>query len=229
MDPFPVRITNSSEWWLPWLPVLGSSLVALAAFVGVLLSNRTNRRAIEAADDREWVKWQREKLSGIADDVLTTAHLCSARLRGFAIWEPKDVQSEYVEINNSLAAIPDLARRLELVVGDALSKECTAIHQAIVGCMEVVNTEYVSSRKLFEAGDSEASLAPMDPKAKAVAEACRTFAAAVRIELRDNLVSALSDRSSRSRGSSRFWNRSKLTTRAAPTTPQAVGQKAEQH
>lgn len=52
MDSIPVRIMNSSNWWLPWLPVLGSFLVAIAALVSVILSNRTNRAAITASDKR---------------------------------------------------------------------------------------------------------------------------------------------------------------------------------
>lgn len=80
-------VQSSPDWWLAWLPVLGSALVAAAAFTGVIISNRTNRKAIEAADDREWVKWQREQLAAIADEIITAAHQVGARLRGFTLAE----------------------------------------------------------------------------------------------------------------------------------------------
>jgi len=53
-------------WWLPYVPplvgLLGSIIVATAAFFGVSKSNRTNQQAIVATDKREWEKWRRETL-----------------------------------------------------------------------------------------------------------------------------------------------------------------------
>ncbi|MFC8384275.1 hypothetical protein [Nocardia sp. NPDC057272] len=54
-------VQNSPAWWQAWLPLLGSIVVASAAFTGVLVSNRTNRKAIAAADARDARQWQKEK------------------------------------------------------------------------------------------------------------------------------------------------------------------------
>lgn len=60
-SPLPVEIVDASPVWLPWLPVLGSLIVAAAAFFGVIVSNRTNRKAISASDDREHRSWRKDR------------------------------------------------------------------------------------------------------------------------------------------------------------------------
>ncbi|OZE95533.1 hypothetical protein CH302_17075 [Rhodococcus sp. 15-2388-1-1a] len=170
----------SSAWWTPWLPLLGSALVAAAAFRGVVLSNRTNSRAISAADDREFLKWRREKVTDLSDEILTVAHVCAATARSFYLWEPASVQKNFIEINNSLAAIPDAARRMRLIAEDALDSEITQVHQSVVACLGVVTTECNKSRALYRAKKPEEANASMDPKAEDVARACENFSKAAR-------------------------------------------------
>jgi hypothetical protein len=54
--PHPVGIIDQTDWWQPYVPPLvglvGSIIVAAAAFVGVVTNTRTNQRAIDAADTR---------------------------------------------------------------------------------------------------------------------------------------------------------------------------------
>lgn len=82
--PLVVEIVNQANWWLPWLPVLGSAIVAAAAVSGVAISNRTNRDAIRAADQRaeqdrrdartkDFKSWQRDTLLEISSSVVETA------------------------------------------------------------------------------------------------------------------------------------------------------------
>ncbi|WP_139792047.1 hypothetical protein [Prescottella equi] len=79
-----VELISQSGWWLPWLPVLGSVVVALVAFVGVIASNRTNRAAIDASDKRaeqdrheartrDFRTWQRDTTLEIASAVVQAA------------------------------------------------------------------------------------------------------------------------------------------------------------
>lgn len=68
--PLPVEITNASPAWMPWLPVLGSVIVAVAAFVGVFVSNRTNRKAIEASDARDHDTWRKSRCPDAATSLL---------------------------------------------------------------------------------------------------------------------------------------------------------------
>ncbi|WP_457160459.1 hypothetical protein [Mycobacteroides abscessus] len=68
--PLPVEITNASPAWMPWLPVLGSVIVAVAAFVGVFVSNRTNRKAIAASDARDHDSWRKSRCLDAAISLL---------------------------------------------------------------------------------------------------------------------------------------------------------------
>ncbi len=73
-SPLPVEITNHTDWWQPYVPplvgLLGSVVVAAAAFFGVVKSNRTNLHAIEAADKREREKWHRDNLLRICSEAV---------------------------------------------------------------------------------------------------------------------------------------------------------------
>jgi hypothetical protein len=72
-DPLPVEITNHTDWWQRWLPVTTGLLVGLVAFAGVLISNRTNRRAIAAADYREVDKWRRDTILRLCSEAVTAS------------------------------------------------------------------------------------------------------------------------------------------------------------
>ncbi|WP_156959643.1 hypothetical protein [Nocardia sp. BMG51109] len=53
MTPIPIQVIGDSpNWWLPWIPFVASLVVAVVAFIGVLINNHTNRTAIQAADER---------------------------------------------------------------------------------------------------------------------------------------------------------------------------------
>ncbi|MGS2806475.1 hypothetical protein [Nocardia sp. MW-W600-9] len=73
-------VQSSPAWWQAWLPVLGSALVATAAYTGVVKSNRTNRDGIAAADAREHTKWQREALMEASAAVMEKSRI----VRGIA-------------------------------------------------------------------------------------------------------------------------------------------------
>jgi hypothetical protein len=72
-DPPPPPTPAASEWWLPWHPVGTGLIVAMVAFVGVLISNRTNRLAIAAADGREVDKWRRDTLLKLCSEAVTAS------------------------------------------------------------------------------------------------------------------------------------------------------------
>lgn len=82
----PVEIVNQTDWWQPYMPpmvgLLGSVIVAAMAFIGIMKSNRTNLRAIEAADTREREKWRsdsdREREKWHRDNLL---RICSEAVR----------------------------------------------------------------------------------------------------------------------------------------------------
>jgi hypothetical protein len=61
--PLPVEITNHTDWWVQWLPLAGSLVVGLVAFIGVVSTNR-------GSDKRELTKWRRETIMKLSADVL---------------------------------------------------------------------------------------------------------------------------------------------------------------
>jgi hypothetical protein len=104
LNAIPVEITNHTDWWQPYVPpmvgLLGSLMVAAAAFLGVSLSNRTNLRAIEAADrrstseleasrERDFRVWQRDNQLRLSTEVVEAAI---------------EAQGEYVDIAYSRTA-----------------------------------------------------------------------------------------------------------------------------
>jgi hypothetical protein len=83
-SPLQVEILNHSDWWQQWLPVLTAFIVAAVAYVGVVKSNRTNRKAIDAADtrsktelresrDRDFRLWRRDNLLRLGAEAAGTA------------------------------------------------------------------------------------------------------------------------------------------------------------
>jgi hypothetical protein len=60
-----------------WLPLAGSTLVAIAALVGVILSNRTtlkiSRQEREEARERDYLQWRREELRRLGTEVVRAA------------------------------------------------------------------------------------------------------------------------------------------------------------
>lgn len=98
MDPIRVEVISQSSWWLPWLPVLASAIVAAVALTGVVLSYRTSRAAVAAsrlaietnhlaitaadnraiadrsdAHDRDFRLWQRDNLLRLSADAIDSA------------------------------------------------------------------------------------------------------------------------------------------------------------
>ena len=90
----PVQVVNATDWWLPYVPplvgLLGSIIVATAAFFGVSKSNRTNQQAIVATDQREWEKWRRETLLKLCSEALTVALAVEAIYRTGLLRENRD-------------------------------------------------------------------------------------------------------------------------------------------
>ncbi|WP_153338921.1 hypothetical protein [Nocardia aurantia] len=173
---------KSAVTWVTWLPLAASGLVLIGAMVTLYVSNRTNRAAIAAADDREWIKWRREQLVSISNEILTAAHQAGTRLRGFSLWGSEG-EVQIVEINNEMAAIPDLARKLELIAGDAFSREVTAIHRSVALCWIFASENFKTVHQSGRVGMAQANT-EMSEMTESVGQACRDFTASVRAELK---------------------------------------------
>lgn len=115
MDRVPVYITNASDWWVVWLPVLGSFLVALAALVIGIKSNRTNRAAIESADGRERERWRLDEVTKVSTDVLRQSH--DARATATEILKTRNEYGprKQAQIASIVPSASDYAKQTELL------------------------------------------------------------------------------------------------------------------
>lgn len=115
----PVVITNQTDWWQPYVPplvgLIGSIIVAAAAFAGVVKNNRTNSRAIEAADNREREKWYRDNLLRICSEAVRVSreisqHYNEAAAVSIKLLKPKEFDEVFWEhMDAAQAAIDKVA------------------------------------------------------------------------------------------------------------------------
>jgi hypothetical protein len=84
VDPRQVDIVSHTSWVQLWLPFITAMIGSVVALFGVFWSNRTNRKAIDAADtraqedrkeahDRDFRLWQRDTLLRLADEIVGAA------------------------------------------------------------------------------------------------------------------------------------------------------------
>jgi hypothetical protein len=147
VNPFLVEIVGEGPaWWQAWLPLVGSTIVAAAAFTGVLLSNRTNRAAIkvsqrnvdrtnQAAEDREHNKWRRETTLS----TVTQALEISSDVYG-QLWQMGRRRQELTdEVEHSLRRTIDGLRRicntLRVLSNSAIANDAMEIQSALNGAI----------------------------------------------------------------------------------------------
>lgn len=130
LDPFPVEITNHADWWQPWLPVGTGLVIAMVAFAGVLISNRTNRLAIAAADGREVDKWKRDTLLRLCSEAVT------ASLEVESLYEKGVKERENIDKTAILAAIQKIgpvAETINLIGDNGLTELARRLEEACNG------------------------------------------------------------------------------------------------
>lgn len=126
-----VEILSDADWWQPWLPVLGSTIVAAAAIVGIIKSNKTNRDAITAADDREFAKWRRETILKLSSEAATAALDISRDVRELITRKNREVDDEIRlaldRIELAIRRLPEIEEHLRLVGAVELADKCGLI------------------------------------------------------------------------------------------------------
>jgi hypothetical protein len=133
--PLPVEITNQTDWWQAYTPplvgLLSSLVVAAAAFWGVIVSNRTNVLAIDAADKRERDTWRRETVLRLSSDALTAVlaiehqyqSVGDADATDFAVITTATQRIGAIADNLSIIGSTDLAELCKRMEGAAASVE----------------------------------------------------------------------------------------------------------
>lgn len=124
-------VQNSPASYQYWLPFLGSLVLAGVTVIGIWKSNATNRKAISAADSREWTKWRREKLTAHVEKFTALADEVAASLRGSITWNAQDTKRRLMEANNEQNPLLQIARNIELVADTKLNAELDAAIDAL--------------------------------------------------------------------------------------------------
>ena len=125
-----VEVVNHTAWWQPYVPPLvglvGSLIVAAAAFAGVVKSNNTNRAAIASADTRERDRWKvdsdREREKWHRDNLL--------RLSSEALRVAREIQQHYTDAASACTTTTDLAKA-QRVFGLHMDSARTAINKVV--------------------------------------------------------------------------------------------------
>lgn len=139
--PPPVEITNHTEWWVQWLPVAGSALLAIGALVGVVLSNRMtlkisrqeregarqlSRLDREAARQRDYLQWRRETLSRLGTEVVEAAV------------EAIDEYGKFVNISTTMIAdSPHIDRACRRIAANGEALRLLSAPVCATGCVEL--------------------------------------------------------------------------------------------
>lgn len=145
-QPFLVELINHTGWIQLWLPLITAMIIASVALVGVVVSNRTNRRAIEAADersrtelresrDRDFRSWQRDTLLRLGDEVVEAAiDAYDEYSKAIALgprWGQEDFQASMEIIDARSRKIGANVARLRLIGAHQTADRCVALRSAI--------------------------------------------------------------------------------------------------
>ena len=93
--PFPVEITNHTEWWVQWLPFFGSGLLFIASMITLWLTNWAASRRLAKELERQGIRHKSEM------NALDRPARLKLRRRGNAIHGTGGVTSYFVSGSTS--------------------------------------------------------------------------------------------------------------------------------
>ncbi|WP_280500043.1 hypothetical protein [Nocardia farcinica] len=162
-----------------WLPVLSSLIVAGAALIGFAVNNRTNRRAIEAADERhretleearrgmelahtagerrEHDKWRHEAVVAAVSSVLETSNSVRQQLWSCHRWEVDDnfeLEQVGADIHEALWGCNGTINRLRLLASPKIPNQCEDLLSTL-GAARNITLQYLKLQLDDEATSEE--------------------------------------------------------------------------
>jgi hypothetical protein len=163
------QITNHTEWWVLWLPLAGSALVAVGAIIGVVLSNRTtlevSRQEREGARQRDYLQWRRQELRRLGGEVVQAGvdavdEYTMLPARDFPI-----TKTRLGPIYGACRRIAANGETLRFLAAPVNAARCFELRDLILG------QELMSAAKEYQAvrqRDREAGLSAQEPSREAV-------------------------------------------------------------
>ncbi|MGQ4598661.1 hypothetical protein [Nocardia sp. R6R-6] len=142
-----------------WLPLLGSLIVAVAALVGVLVNNRTNRAAVSAADERNRValdaaqrnmeltnaaadrrdqdKWRRESVLSAVSSVLAISSEVRQRLMQCDRWDGAELDRIAAELSQTIGESVGFVSNLRVVAHRKLPNRCADLMRTLTAALNI--------------------------------------------------------------------------------------------
>lgn len=142
-----------------WLPLFGSLIVAVAALVGVLVNNRTNRAALTAADERNRVtldaaqrnvevtnaaaerrehdKWRRESVLSAVSSVLAISSEVRQQLMQCDRWADDELDRVGEELRQTIAESVGFISSLRVVAHRKLPNRCADLMRTLSAALNI--------------------------------------------------------------------------------------------
>jgi hypothetical protein len=145
-QPFLVELINHTGWIQLWLPFITAMVGAAVALFSVFVSNKTNRKAIDAADarsrtelsesrERDFRTWQRDALLRFGDEVVEAA-IDAFGEYGKAIglahtWTREEFHASMEIVDARTRRIGANVARLRLIGAHYTADRCVALRNAL--------------------------------------------------------------------------------------------------
>ncbi|WP_280473771.1 hypothetical protein [Nocardia asiatica] len=142
-----------------WLPLFGSLVVAIAALVGVLVNNRTNRAAVTAADERNRVtldaaqrsveetnaaaerrehdKWRRESVLTAVSSVLAISSDVRQQLLRCDRWEADELDQVDEDIRRTVTESRGFVSSLRVVAHRKIPNRCEDLMRTLTAALNI--------------------------------------------------------------------------------------------
>lgn len=127
--------------WTPWIPLLGSLLVALGAYLGIRKTAKksqlaidkgveNNQKAIDASSKREVEKWYRETLIRLCEEASSAQRDIDRRYNTEAIGTNEKWEAYQDAVWMGCRKLGSLADSFTILGADDLNDKCVALRKA---------------------------------------------------------------------------------------------------
>lgn len=136
------------DWWVAWIPLLGSALVAIGAYYGIRKNSESNQKTIEASNEREYDKWQRETLIRLCEEASTAQRDIDRRYNREAVTTDSKWEAYQDSVWMSTRKLGSIADSFTILGADNLNDKCVAMQKAayaVAGPAKVLRSQALDS------------------------------------------------------------------------------------
>jgi hypothetical protein len=179
---------DPAHWWQVWLPFFGSILVAVAAFAGVVVSNRTNREAIHSTRQLDHHKWLRETLLRLSCDGAGHAFEIDRLYNARSFETPDEVFTQnMLSVASELRKLSATADSLRIIGFGDLATTCGEVRDAADRVVAPANHHRHAMRSTSSSQEIASTRAAVDAELNRLGEAREKFVAQAHAAINDYL------------------------------------------